>query len=102
MTNQRKPTESEDEYFARLEMDRLRDAVKAKQAELAETEREEQRKLHWMKCPKCGTDLNEITLQNVKIDKCLGCEGVFLDKGELEQLIQKPEGLSRFFDFILG
>ena len=39
-----------------------------------------------MKCPKCGMDLNEIDYQGVKIDKCFGCEGVWLDGGELEAL----------------
>jgi len=37
-----------------------------------------------MKCPKCGMDLLEIDYKSIKVDRCSGCEGVWLDPGELE------------------
>jgi Zn-finger nucleic acid-binding protein len=39
-----------------------------------------------MKCPKCGHDLKVQDLAGVEIDRCVFCEGFFLDAGELEQL----------------
>ena len=39
-----------------------------------------------MTCPRCGSSMNEVALEHVKIDRCTGCGGVFLDKGELEVL----------------
>ena len=85
-----RPSETEDEYFLRQEMEKRREAVKAKQAELAEEEREQQKKVHWMRCAKCGAELQEVEFRGVKIDKCFSCGGVYLDDGELEQLAGRP------------
>ena len=40
-----------------------------------------------VRCPKCGSDLEEINLQSVFIDKCNQCGGIWLDHGELELLV---------------
>ncbi|MBK9795748.1 MAG: zf-TFIIB domain-containing protein [Holophagaceae bacterium] len=45
-----------------------------------------------MHCPKCGSTLQEIEYRGVRIDQCPGCQGVFLDAGELEQVAQKEPG----------
>jgi hypothetical protein len=58
--------------------------------ELDEDERAALKQLHWMRCPKCGSELDEIIFRGVKIDKCFPCGGVYLDDGELEQLAGKP------------
>ncbi|MCH9683390.1 MAG: zf-TFIIB domain-containing protein [Deltaproteobacteria bacterium] len=53
-----------------------------------------------MRCPKCGMPLDEITFRGVKVDKCFGCGGVYLDDGELEELAGKPgwfEAMRYFF-----
>jgi Zn-finger nucleic acid-binding protein len=44
-----------------------------------------------MKCPKCGHDLKEETLEGISIDRCTFCEGVYLDAGELERLSLKKD-----------
>lgn len=85
-----KPSKNEDEYFARQEVERRRTAAEERQATLRAEDRERERALHFMKCPKCGMQLEEITFGNVRIDKCFGCEGIWLDKGELE-LVQKKD-----------
>lgn len=38
-------------------------------------------------CPKCGAEMRRYERNGVVIDQCLGCRGVFLDRGELESLI---------------
>lgn len=43
-------------------------------------------------CPKCGNNLAEVKLKNVRVNRCTGCGGVWLDKGELEKLTQHGEG----------
>lgn len=58
--------------------------------ELSDEQREQLKALHWMRCPKCGMALDEITFRGVRVDKCFGCGGVYLDDGELEQLAGKP------------
>jgi len=80
----RKPSESEEEYFARVEFERRKKIEKEKQEKLATEERNRLRDLHYMKCPKCGMDLLGMEFQGVKVDKCSGCSGVWLDAGELE------------------
>lgn len=41
-----------------------------------------------MKCPVCDETLREILKQGVSVDICPGCKGVWLDRGELEKLIE--------------
>jgi hypothetical protein len=79
----RKPSESEEEYFARVEFERRKKIEREKQQKLAEEEKKRLRDLHHLKCPKCGMDLIEIDYKSIKVDKCSGCDGVWLDAGEL-------------------
>ena len=41
-----------------------------------------------MKCPVCDTPLRAIQKHGVEIDICPGCKGVWLDRGELEKVIE--------------
>jgi Zn-finger nucleic acid-binding protein len=53
-----------------------------------------------LQCPKCDGKLVETDYDNVKIDVCNKCTGVWLDAGELAQLVDKDkEGgwLSKLF-----
>jgi Zn-finger nucleic acid-binding protein len=45
-----------------------------------------------MKCPRCEGSLNESKFEEVTIDICDQCGGVWLDSGELEQVTQKETG----------
>lgn len=38
-------------------------------------------------CPKCGAEMRSYERNGVTVDQCSGCRGVFLDRGELERLI---------------
>jgi Zn-finger nucleic acid-binding protein len=38
-------------------------------------------------CPKCGADMRAYERNGVTIDQCTGCRGLFLDRGELERLV---------------
>lgn len=43
-----------------------------------------------MKCPSCrGVDLRIAERQGVEIDYCPECRGVWLDRGELEKIIER-------------
>ena len=42
-----------------------------------------------VKCPICNIDMKTIMVKEVEIDKCPKCEGVWLDKGELDDLAEK-------------
>ena len=94
----KKPSEKEDEYFARMEFERRRDAEEEKQKKMAEGEREKLKELHFMCCPKCGMQLIEVDYKKIKVDKCSHCQGVWLDAGELEAVSDlEQSGLDKFF-----
>jgi Zn-finger nucleic acid-binding protein len=40
-------------------------------------------------CPKCSNMLVERTRAGVAIDICSGCSGVWLDRGELDKLLDR-------------
>lgn len=72
----------EDEYFHRKEQESLE---KVRQRLLQE-EQEQNKEAVSMRCPKCGEALEEITFQEIQVDRCTACHGVWLDPGELEQV----------------
>ena len=82
----------EEEYFARQEAERRRKLAAERQAKLLAEERERARVLHLMKCPKCGMQLEEIAFGDVRIDKCFSCDGLWLDKGELDLIREREAG----------
>ncbi|TAK53252.1 MAG: hypothetical protein EPO24_14680 [Bacteroidetes bacterium] len=87
-----KPSQKEEEYFAKLELEQRKKLEEEKQKRLAEEEKLRLKELHHMRCPKCGMELHEIDYKGIKIDKCFSCDGIWLDAGELEQVsrLEKP------------
>ncbi|RME04126.1 MAG: hypothetical protein D6812_04565 [Deltaproteobacteria bacterium] len=85
----KKPHEVEDEYFKRLELERRKLLEEAREKDALERAREERRAQHYMFCPKCGGNLKPVLFREVTIDRCLSCEGVWLDAGELEKVAGK-------------
>lgn len=86
-----KPSEQEEEYFKRLEFERLKKLAEEREQKLREAERQRLKDLHYMHCPKCGMELVEIEYRGLKIDKCTSCAGVWLDCGELEQIATEAQ-----------
>lgn len=46
-----------------------------------------------MKCPTDNTDLVMTERQGIEIDYCPKCRGVWLDRGELDKLIERGAGV---------
>lgn len=44
-----------------------------------------------MNCPQCNVTLLMSDKQGVEIDYCPKCRGIWLDRGELEKIIEKSE-----------
>ncbi len=44
-----------------------------------------------MDCPVCKNAMITLELQEVEIDHCIECGGIWLDAGELEMLLGEPE-----------
>ena len=88
-----------------LEQVRLEHAqrLEAYRLEHEQAEREKRRLAHWMKCPKCGSDMKEEHLEGVEVDRCTVCEGLYFDHGELETLLMgKQEGRFKFYRRLFG
>ena len=87
-----KTSREEEEYFAKQEYEKLRDLAAKKKNEMAAEEEEKLKELHWMHCPKCGHELITIGLHGVEVDQCAHCNGLWLDAGELEQVMEREGG----------
>ena len=93
-----KPSEKEEEYFARKEFERKRKIEQEKHRRLNEEEKKRLKELHYMRCPKCGMELIEIDYKGIMIDECSECEGIWLDAGELEAVSKmEKKGLDKLF-----
>jgi hypothetical protein len=88
----------EDEWFLKNERQLLETARLAR--EKRESERREKEKtaeldrlraIHFMRCPKCGHQMVEESLEDIKIDRCSFCEGIYFDAGELDRAFLKKE-----------
>jgi transposase-like protein len=79
-----KPSRNEEEYFAKKEAERLAQLKKsaATEARLAE------RRSHFMKCPRCGADLQVEHYSGIEVERCPECSGLWFDAGEAERLVE--------------
>lgn len=104
MPIEEKPSRNEEEYFRKLDAELIkaqRARLDAERAELERKQRESEREQSYMRCPKCGARLEERELEHIKVDVCTGCNGTWLDAGELELLRQtERQGFGRLFDLL--
>jgi Zn-finger nucleic acid-binding protein len=86
----------EEEYFHRKNkeaIEKLREKMKVSEAAKAAGTSS-------MRCPRCDGNLVESKVDEVSIDTCEKCGGVWLDSGELEQLTKHESG--GFFGKLFG
>jgi primosomal protein N' len=93
-----KPSKNEDEYFAKQSLD----LIKAKRREAEKAALDAERRAHYMKCPKCGSDLKTESYHGIEIDRCPACSGMWLDAGEAEDLLRREdEGIINIFKSVM-
>ena len=81
----------EDEYFFKKDKEQIERLKQESAGRRAALEKEYQPKEYWMRCPKCGSALQEENYGDVvRIDRCGNskCGGIYLDGGELEILLK--------------
>ena len=81
----------EEEYFRRKDKESL-ERLRAALREEAKTRDQPVT----MDCPRCTGKLHTEKYDEVNIDRCDTCGGVWLDAGELEQLIGEEKGPGRW------
>lgn len=84
--NDRKKSLEED-YFRRKEQEAI---------EKMRVQREAEREARdaagkTLQCPKCDGTLVEITYEDIPVDRCEKCNGVWFDAGEIELLTNREE-----------
>jgi Zn-finger nucleic acid-binding protein len=75
---------NEDSYFAVKEHE-LIERMKAEFQKVEATRREGQT----VNCPKCPGKLESYKFMDFVLDRCESCEGIWLDKGELEEILRR-------------
>lgn len=99
MATDEKPSRNEDEYFAKVNAE----LIKAHRVRLDSARATQERTQFLNKCPKCGVELFEKEFHHVKLDVCATCQGMWLDRGELEMLSHvKRSAVSRFVGSMFG
>jgi Transcription factor zinc-finger len=97
---------SEEEYFRNEEAEKraeeahtsARDAERASQAARARDAA-----LDVRRCPQCRTLLGAHSVRGVALQRCLSCDGVWLEAGKLELLTRPGPGLlTRLLGFFSG
>jgi hypothetical protein len=87
-----KPSDNEEEYFARVEFERRSRAIREQDGRGSEEERQRVLAVAHNRCPRCGAALVPVPYRGVELDKCSRCEGVWLDCGELERVAAADRG----------
>jgi uncharacterized protein len=78
----------EEEYFHR----KNQEAIEKLRAKMKVAEEAKAAGISSMQCPRCDGSLKESKFEEVSIDTCEKCGGVWLDSGELEQVTRKEGG----------
>jgi hypothetical protein len=78
----------EEEYFHR----KNQEAIEKLRAQMKVAAEAKAAGVSSMQCPRCDGSLQESMFENVAIDTCDKCGGVWLDSGELDQLTKKDKG----------
>jgi len=92
MSDFRGSSNTEDEYFAREDAEKKRKLALQVKRETQAAERARLKALHWMRCPKCGMEMQALKMRGVDVDVCFGCNGIFLDQKDLEHFEKHPGG----------
>lgn len=79
-----KPSQNENEYFARRDAEWLKEQRASLDRARAATGAQ------GIQCPRCDGRLQVRDVQHVKIDVCEKCHGTWLDTGELEMILHLP------------
>ncbi|MDO8494821.1 MAG: zf-TFIIB domain-containing protein [Deltaproteobacteria bacterium] len=99
MSSTQKPHEAEEEYFARLEVEKKHKLAEKKKTTLAEQELKELEKTHNMRCSGCGFELETVVFKGFSVHKCFHCGGAFLSAEAFQKLCgQDSRSLESFMN----
>lgn len=89
-----KQSDNENNWFLQHEKEMLEDAARKREQHMREEAGrqghailDKLREAHWLKCPKCGHDMEALILEGIEVESCTFCKGVYFDRGEIETLL---------------
>ena len=88
----------EEDYFRKKDQE----AIEKLRAKMKVAEEAKAAGISSMKCPRCDGSLKENKFEEVLIDTCDKCGGIWLDSGELEQLTSKENEKGGWFSRYWG
>lgn len=92
-----RPHDAEEEYFARLEVEKKCKLAQLKRSDLAQQELEELRQLHARRCAECGHELETIVFKGISVQKCFYCGGAYLSKAAFQKLCGRDHQFLNLF-----
>ncbi len=84
MSDTVKPSQTEDDYFAKEDAEKKRKLALKVHRDMAADEARRLKELHRGHCPNCGQQMHEVKLRTVPVDVCFACNGIFLEASEIE------------------
>jgi hypothetical protein len=90
-----KPSKNEQEYFHRLEFQKRMAAARKHEHTRDSTERARLLERHRDHCPKCGSKLESIWLEDSRAHQCPNCLGVWLDHETFDR-VTRPEATNSY------
>ncbi|OFZ54094.1 MAG: hypothetical protein A2428_13215 [Bdellovibrionales bacterium RIFOXYC1_FULL_54_43] len=88
--------ELEEAYFEREN----RELIERRRREIESRQRREIRPPNWMRCPKCGYEMQTVDFSGISVERCPSCLGIYLDHNELEGILRSKRS-NGFFQRIL-
>ncbi|MBI4124727.1 MAG: zf-TFIIB domain-containing protein [Deltaproteobacteria bacterium] len=92
-----KPHEAEEEYFARLEVEKKCKISEKKRAEMAQKEIESLKKIHARRCAECGQELETVVFKGIAVNKCFHCGGAYLGREAFQKLCGRDNHFMNLF-----
>jgi uncharacterized protein with PIN domain len=90
--DERQPV-TQEEYFDR----KNKEAIEKLRGKMKIADEARAAGLSTMQCPRCNGALKESKFEEVMIDTCEKCGGIWLDSGELEQLLKRDGDTDSWF-----
>ena len=80
MSTDRKPSKTEDEYFAREDAERIRKLHAEEMTRMSAAQREALKRQHGGRCANCGAIMVPERVEGLTILHCPNCGGAYLDR----------------------
>ena len=84
MSDTVKPSQTEDDYFAKEDAEKKRKLALNVHKAMAADEARRLKELYHGHCPGCGQAMHEVKLRGVPVDICFACNGIFLEAHEVQ------------------